>query len=65
MEQKPKVDHAAEVIRLIDHVLAEETVVLDGLKKALEQNGITEQEMIQRFNAYRNGLRGEPPDQPA
>lgn len=59
-----RIDHAGEVIRMIDHVLAEEAIVLDGLKKAVEQNGITEQEAIQRFNAYRQGLKGEPTDPP-
>lgn len=59
MEQPPRTDHAGEVIRLIDRVLAEESIVLDGLKKAVEQNGISEQEAIQRFSAYRRGLRGE------
>jgi hypothetical protein len=64
MEQRPRIDHAGEVIRIIDRVLAEESVVLEGLKKALDQNGITEQEMIERFNAYRQGLKGERPEPP-
>ena len=50
MEQKPHTDRCGELIRMIDHVLAEEGVVLDGLKKIVEQNGMTEQEMIAAFN---------------
>ena len=65
MEKQPRPDHAGDVIRLIDRVLAEEDVVLDGLKKAVEQNGMTEQEAIRNFNAYRAGLHGEKPNDAA
>lgn len=60
VDMSERINHADEAIRLIDAVLAEEGVVLDALRKAVERNWLSQDEADSQFQAFHDGLVVEP-----